>query len=298
MAKMTANNAELARKLAMIGWYVFPCKPDKTPATQHGYHDATLDLAQVAAWWKTLPEAVIGIACSMSGLFVLDLDRHPGAPDGVEAFSQLATDIGHPETRVGPVQTTPGNGCHLIFTAPAEEPGISIPAKLIPGVDIRYNGYICTGTLPDGRAYQWQPGHDYTAGLTLPPPWIARMIVAYNRMAAEPKRSAAPRPITPGSLSPGDDFNARAQWGQVLEGWRHSGSQSDVEYWTRPGKRAGISATVNYSGKDNLYVWTTSTPPLEAEHSYSKFAAYALLHHDGDYKAAARDLAAKGYGKR
>jgi hypothetical protein len=69
-----------------------------------------------------------------------------------------------------------------------------------------------------------------------------------------------------------------------------------VEYWTRPGKRAGVSATVNFSGKDNLYIFSTNASPFEPEKSYSKFGAYALLKHANDFTAAARALAAAGYG--
>ena len=46
---------------------------------------------------------------------------------------------------------------------------------------------------------------------------------------------------------------------------------------------------------DRLYVFTTSTV-LPAERPLTKFAAHAHLHHGGDYRAAARDLAGRGYG--
>ncbi len=39
-----------------------------------------------------------------------------------------------------------------------------------------------------------------------------------------------------------------------------------------------------------------SAAPFEHEKAYTKFAAYALLNHKGDFAAAAKDLAAKGYG--
>src|SRR5262249_42289775 len=40
-----------------------------------------------------------------------------------------------------------------------------------------------------------------------------------------------------------------------------------------------------------FYVFSTNAYPFEHETSYSKFAAYALLNHNGDYKAAARAIA-------
>ena len=47
----------------------------------------------------------------------------------------------------------------------------------------------------------------------------------------------------------------------------------------------------------NFYVWSTNAHPLEAGQSYSAFALYTILEHDGDYQTAAKELATKGYGK-
>ena len=64
----------------------------------------------------------------------------------------------------------------------------------------------------------------------------------------------------------------------------------------------GWSATTNKTGHDTLIVFTSSTE-FEAwdgngpAPSYSKFAAYALLDHRGDYADAARGLADEGYGE-
>jgi len=97
-------------------------------------------------------------------------------------------------------------------------------------------------------------------------------------------------------LRPGDDYNDRARWADILPDWRqvytdHSG----ITYWRRPGKRIGLSATTGLNDGNNLYVFTTSTS-FEAETPYSKFGAYTHLHHNGDWKAAAKALAADGYG--
>ena len=37
------------------GWPVFPCKLDKTPATEHGVKDATTDPALIRRWWEESP---------------------------------------------------------------------------------------------------------------------------------------------------------------------------------------------------------------------------------------------------
>jgi hypothetical protein len=105
-----------------------------------------------------------------------------------------------------------------------------------------------------------------------------------------------PPTSTPGGR-PGDDFNARAAWRDILEphGWVLIYDREGIDYWRRPGKDRGISATTDYQASGLLYVFSTSTA-FESERGYSKFAAYALLKHGGDFKAAAHDLAGRGYG--
>ena len=97
---------------------------------------------------------------------------------------------------------------------------------------------------------------------------------------------------------PGDDYNSKVTWDQILTplGWSKVYTKGDATAWRRPGKTEGISATTNFNGKDNLYVFTTSTI-FESEHSYSKFAAYATLEHSGNFKAAASALRSQGYGR-
>jgi hypothetical protein len=97
---------------------------------------------------------------------------------------------------------------------------------------------------------------------------------------------------------PGDHFSNRATWEEVLRphGWVKILQRRDVSYWRRPGKEVGISASTNWQGSDLLYVFSTSTV-FEPERGYSKFSAYSLLEHGGDFQAAARSLARLGYGK-
>jgi putative DNA primase/helicase len=106
-----------------------------------------------------------------------------------------------------------------------------------------------------------------------------------------------------GSLSPGDDFEDRTDWAEILEphGWHleHHGPGNE-RHWTRPGKstRDGASATTGRAhDRDRLYVFSTSTA-FDAEVPYTKFGAFALLNFNGDHGAAARELVRRGYGSR
>lgn len=100
-----------------------------------------------------------------------------------------------------------------------------------------------------------------------------------------------------GGTRPGDIFNARATWEEILEphGWVKVYDHAGKGYWRRPGKERGISATTNYADSDFLYVFSTSTD-FESERGYSKFSAFTLLNHNGDFEKAAADLLRKGYG--
>lgn len=95
---------------------------------------------------------------------------------------------------------------------------------------------------------------------------------------------------------PGDDFNQRGDVREVLRrhGWTFVKANGDGnEYWRRPGKTSGWSATLK---NGVFYVFSQSVAPLEAEQAYSPFAVYALLEHGGDYAAAASALRAQGFG--
>ena len=108
--------------------------------------------------------------------------------------------------------------------------------------------------------------------------------------------------VVEGNIRPGDDFNARATWHEVLSpaGWRWLGVGSAGEdLWQRPGKNRGVSATTNLGGLNLLHVFSTSTRFQTGRGQgtwYSKFGAYALLYHNGDWKAAAKELRRQGYG--
>ncbi|MGH2482130.1 MAG: phage/plasmid primase, P4 family, partial [Ktedonobacteraceae bacterium] len=120
-----------------------------------------------------------------------------------------------------------------------------------------------------------------------PPPLQSAITSALNSFRPSPKRSGA---------RPGDLFNAQAQWADVLgkHGWVLVGQFKQEQFWRRPGKTEGISATVNYNQNNRLLVFSTSTP-FQIQKCYSLFEAYACLEHGNDFSAAARALVTQGY---
>src|SRR3989344_6788285 len=87
---------------------------------------------------------------------------------------------------------------------------------------------------------------------------------------------------------PGDRFNATATWEAGLE--PHGWVQESKNHWRRPGKKEGegISATTDHAGIPMFYVFSTAAAPFTANKGVSKFHAFALLSHGGDFKAAAK----------
>lgn len=139
---------------------------------------------------------------------------------------------------------------------------------------------------------------------------IARMLdqmpVAIAPVPAQRDDSAAflaggqPRRSEQGGISPGDDFEARTPWIDILgpHGWEVAFTSGHTTYWRRPGKRLGVSATTGHDpARDRLFVFTSSTE-FDQERPYTKFGAYAFLEHHGDYSAAAKELSRRGFGER
>jgi hypothetical protein len=92
-----------------------------------------------------------------------------------------------------------------------------------------------------------------------------------------------------------EDFNKDTSWSDLLmpEGWSCCARNGDADgaIWLHPRHTSACSATIR---GDRLYVFSPNTPfePTEAGNpkGYSKFDAYAVLHHGGDWKAATAPL--------
>lgn len=96
---------------------------------------------------------------------------------------------------------------------------------------------------------------------------------------------------------PGDLYNAAGNISSVLikHGWRYIYNRAETQYWCRPGKEFGISATFNYKGCNKFYVFSSNAYPFAPGHTYSPFAVYTLLEWQGNWKIAAADLANRGF---
>jgi hypothetical protein len=161
-----------ALRYAEMGYPVFPCAPGgKSPLTEHGFHDATVDSEQVERWWTQHPCANIGIPTE--GLVVIDIDGegNPWPGGDPERMFDLAA---------GPMALTPRGGSHRLFRQPHGKNWRCTEGRLASRVDTRADGgYIVAppSVVEGGKAYRWAPGlelDDPPDRLPEPPPWLAQ----------------------------------------------------------------------------------------------------------------------------
>jgi hypothetical protein len=158
----TAANLSIANALIARGLTVIPCNPGKQPITPNGFKDASRDPEIIHKWFNGHIGLLVGIPCRKNDFWALDIDNW-------DAFEEIRKGRPIPPT---PAQKTPRGGCHILFTYPQ---GIEIKNTagwLADGLDLRSDGYICTG-----RNYTWLTDHDFTNEIQPAPDWLIEAIL-------------------------------------------------------------------------------------------------------------------------
>jgi hypothetical protein len=171
---------------------IFPCRGKNKPLTEHGFKDASCDLAQVTDWWGRWPEAAVAVATGPpSQLLVLDVDGE----DGVAALAELERAHGPLPQTVSSV--TPRGGRHYWFRYP-DGPAVPCSAgKIGRGLDVRGDGgYVLLPPSkgPNGNRYTWHEPLG-AAPIASAPDWLvelARADVRRSNGAAPPAGGAIP----------------------------------------------------------------------------------------------------------
>lgn len=153
--------------LANRGFAVFPCLPNKAPATPCGFHDATRDPAGVTELWRRWPGPLIGTPTGPINCFdVLDIDPRHGGDIWYNAHLDIL-----PPTRV---HTTRSGGFHILFR---HSEGVRNSAgRIAPGIDVRGEGgfvvwWPAAGypVEADDAPAEWP---EWLLELALPPPTL------------------------------------------------------------------------------------------------------------------------------
>lgn len=303
------------------GCAVIPARTDatKAPAVNWREYQTTRPTReQVDAWMSSGSYDGFGVLTGAvsGGLEMLELEGRAVADELGVRIGELAGNSGLGDlwahVLAGYLEFTPSGGMHVLYRVDTATGTVAGNTRLAATIDRKVlaetrgeGGYTITApsggrTHPNGGPWTLIAGNPTTI-----PTISAEQRDALHTLMRAFDATPAPEPIPEprthdrdtGALRPGDDYNTRATWTEILTplSWQRVWASGGVTYWRRPGKNTGISATTGRNDADNLWVFTTSTI-FEAERPYSKFAAHALLEHSGDYARAAKALAAKGYG--
>lgn len=190
---------------AAAGLFVFPVRVGaKVPAVKDWEAAATRDTAQIVRWWAQRPYN-LGVATGKSGLVVIDLDHgrgetapepYTGCRNGGDVLAQLAREDGQPGPWATYAVTTPTQGLHLYFRAPAGSGYRNSAGRLGWRVDVRgHGGFIvaATSTRPEGtyRAVNRAP-------IAPLPEWLAARLDALAPSAAEADTAPLPAVVPQG----------------------------------------------------------------------------------------------------
>jgi putative DNA primase/helicase len=208
-----------------------------------------------------------------------------------------------------PVVKTPSGGWHVFYRC--QEIGGNSKIAIDPSrekktlIETRGQGgyVVAVGSPPGAHKLGQYVQHSGPALPTIPEITPEQRRELFKAARTFDKRSQAarqqlirkyqPRPIVSnGRTHPVvESFNQRHSWQDILSpaGWR----SHDGVNWTRPGKSSGNSAKMVHGadGSELLTVFSGNAGPLSpngSHRTFSKFVAWGLLAHQGDYSAAFR----------
>lgn len=275
---------------------------------------ATPTQAEIDAWVANHPDAWFGIVCgeASGNLEVLDFDiprkGEPGVeriPPAYQPWQRLLIENGYSNLldRLTLVIETVSGGVHVYYR---REGGAKTNTKLASDADghvlIETRGHGGFVVAPKSKGYKKVSGSlskipvlssDEADAL-----WAAASLLDQTPQVEDHAYSNQ-RSAMNGSGTPLDDFNARGSWSDALPGWTFLGRMyQGRELILRPGKKHGWSGVRGeYANGERVWIYTQTSGPLPSNRLLSKAACYAYSNHNGDFKAAAKALAALGYGE-
>ncbi len=314
---MEHDTLTIARKYIAGGLSVIPIKGDGSKAPDidswEPFMGRLATEEELERWFGNGHLGAVGVAivggAVSGGLEIIDVDRDDVWPE----WSELV-EAERPGLLGGLPRVKTPNGYHVSYRCGVNE-GSKKLAKEPAGAGAKtlietrgVGGYVLAPGCPPlchptGGTYELVNG-DLGNVPTITPAERACLFTcarALDRMPEEAKpRPQQRQPGDGGGDRPGDDFNRRATWPEILEptGWVAVRQRGDLTHWRRPGKDHGISATTglqSQNGNDLLHVFSTNAYPLQ-EGCYTKFGAFAMLLHQGDMNEAARALLDAGFG--
>ncbi|WP_457570720.1 DUF3987 domain-containing protein [Desulfovulcanus sp.] len=280
------------------GYSVIPCnKNTKQPVIKwKPYQNKKATPQEVDQWFSDKTFDAVAIVCGQvsKNLVIFDFDQKGEVFD--QFCCELKKDLPELAKKLVIVRTQSG-GYHLYFKYQGTIKGNE---KLA----MRKDKKILIETRGEGgyALSPPSPGYSFKKGSLQEVPIISENeLETIYEIARSFNQYINPAKLYHPNLSkqeskPGDSYNQKADIRPLLEKhhWQRVGISGLYEQWRRPGKNIGCSASL-IEGKI-FYVFSTNAEPFEPNKAYSPFAVYALLEHNGDFSAAAKELVKQGYG--
>lgn len=305
-----------ALRYLSAGLSIIPIKPDgsKSPAltSWKQYQEEKVNIEVLEKWFEKNNGIALVCGAISENLEVIDFDK----PGLYEEYEELAKEQGLFSLLSSlPLESTPKGGRHLFYRCESRITGNlklaleEINGKISTLIETRgEGGCVIVSPSPAACHELNKPYKKIRGSLTSIPVISSKERAAIISLARLFNHYVKPSQIISGIEKkggalerPGDSFNALANWSSILghHGWQQVKQIDNMIYWRRPEKKGtGISATTGYAGTDLLYIFSTNAAPFESEKGYTKFAAYALLEHKGNFREAAKTLLLQGYGKQ
>ena len=330
---MNTIDTQTAVDYCLAGLCALPASREKKRPVLRGwkqYQTRRPDETETRKLFRGGPDAICVVTGAASGdLECIDFDAH--GPDGENLYAEwrgrAARSLGEAFVATLPVETTQRGGVHVYYRAPHAEIEGNLKLAQKPGengrpetwIETRGEGglVICAPTegyervegdllnIPTISAEQrtcllsLARSLDECGGATKPLA-AAPAAPGPSSKAPGPSSAPAPGPSSPWATRPGDDFNVRGVADGTFErvlvasGWRKVRGGPN-EGWQRPGK-TGDEQSATFNGR-TFYVFSSNAAPLEPNTGYSPFSVLVALQFGGDVKAAAAELARRGYGE-
>lgn len=322
----TTSPLHAALEFLLAGVNVVPVREDGSKAPAGSWKQAQTDMTtpEQLVTWATNAQGFGIITGKVSGnLEMLELEGRAVAAGILDEARELAhkAEIGDIWDKLQStyIEMTPSGGIHWLYRIDGEVPGNTKLAQR-PGANDNPECWIETrgeggfvivapsgGTVhPSGKPWVRLEGKTPKDIVTFTEAERQELHLLFMLFDEMPVQEEIVRSITTkipdGNLSPGDDYNARTTWDELLipAGWKKIMTMRSGEtQWTRPGKDFGISATTGRTESDNLYVFSTSTQ-FEQEKPYSKWAVFTLFNFgslsEDAFKQSTKALRGQGYG--
>lgn len=309
---MSLNARQAALDAFAAGLSVLPPKEDgsKAPSGQwQHFQEHRASQAQINAWYgiEGVPlRSGCGIVCgAVSGnLECFEFDAEGRL---YEHYKSTARAMGHGDLidrlDQGYLERSPSGGYHWLYRCSviSGNAKLAVAADKQPLIETRGEGGYIIVAPSNGKVHQTGGAYVLLAGgfasipvitpeerLTL---WdLARL---FDEPIADRVDPWVMKYNSIGNTSPWDEYNERTTWRELLieHGWTHVFTRDGVQYWRRPGKDHSHSATVNHGGTDRLKCFSSSCEFDNAPGvTYSRFGAYAVWEHGGDWKSAVKAI--------